>query len=212
MYPVVTPAGPRKASYHHGDLRSALVEAATELARRGGPNAIVLRAAARQVGVSQTAAYRHFADLPELVSAVGDAARQGIAAAMQAELDRVPADADPREQALAHLLAVGRGYVRFALEQPGLFATAFEGVHEEVKPADGERGPYELLQVCLGELIAEGLLDPATREHAAAAAWAAVHGLSTLLLGPMSGVPLAERPAFIDACLGLVAYGLIARP
>jgi hypothetical protein len=41
--------------------------------------------------------------------------------------------------------------------------------------------------------------------------WAAVHGLSSLLLGPMSGVPQAELGGFIDSCLGLVALGLVSR-
>ena len=49
----------RRDRYHHGDLANALTLAATDLAREGGPEAVVLRQAARQVGVSATAAYRH---------------------------------------------------------------------------------------------------------------------------------------------------------
>lgn len=49
-----------RSRYHHGDLRNALIEAAVELATEGGPERVVLREAARSVGVSPTAAYRHF--------------------------------------------------------------------------------------------------------------------------------------------------------
>jgi hypothetical protein len=51
----------QRDSYHHGDLYNALVEAAVDLARSGGPEAVVLRKVARRVSVSVTSAYRHFA-------------------------------------------------------------------------------------------------------------------------------------------------------
>src|SRR5689334_15922121 len=75
-----------KQHYHHGDLRRALVSAATELAREGGPSAIVLREAARRVGVSPNAAYRHFDALPELVEAVAFAGLAELARSMETEL------------------------------------------------------------------------------------------------------------------------------
>jgi AcrR family transcriptional regulator len=197
-----------KTPYHHGDLRTALVAAATELAREGGPNAIVLRETARRVGVSQTAAYRHFSALPDLVEAVADAAQLGIAASMQEELDRVTSPAGSPETAVARMAAVGRGYVLFALAEPGLYATAFAGGHDRQRP-DDTPGPYHLLQQALGDLISVGLLDPSTRQQAAVTAWAAVHGLSSLLLGPMRGIPADLLGEFIDSCLRLVAFGLL---
>jgi len=56
--------------YHHGNLREALVAAGLELARTGGPNAVVLRAASREAGVSHNAVYRHFANQEDLLAAV----------------------------------------------------------------------------------------------------------------------------------------------
>nr|MDP9179551.1 TetR/AcrR family transcriptional regulator [Gemmatimonadota bacterium] len=58
--------------YHHGDLRQALVDAAIELLRKSGPEALTLRGAARAAGVSQAAPYRHFKDRRALVAAVAD--------------------------------------------------------------------------------------------------------------------------------------------
>ena len=60
----------RSRPYHHGNLRETLVAAGVELARTGGPDAVVLRAVSRQAGVSHNAAYRHFADHDELLAAV----------------------------------------------------------------------------------------------------------------------------------------------
>ena len=52
---------PTRSTYRHGDLRRALLEAGIELARQGGPEAVVLREATRRAGVVPNAAYRHFA-------------------------------------------------------------------------------------------------------------------------------------------------------
>ena len=63
----------------------------------------------------------------------------------------------------------------------------------------------------LGGLVDVGLLDPANREHAAVTAWAGVHGLSMLLLGPLSDLPAEGLSEFIDSCLSLIALGLVKR-
>ncbi|MEU2632095.1 TetR/AcrR family transcriptional regulator, partial [Kitasatospora sp. NPDC007106] len=57
-------------TYHHGNLREALIDAGVALARTGGPSAVVLRAVSREAGVSHNAAYRHFADHQDLLAAV----------------------------------------------------------------------------------------------------------------------------------------------
>jgi AcrR family transcriptional regulator len=210
-----SPAGPGSAHpYHHGDLRNALVEAAVQLAHEGGPSAIVLREAARRVGVSPNAAYRHFDALPDLVIEVAQVALTRMAEVMQFELEHVVATGDPARDAPARLMAVGRGYVRFALDEPGLFATAFS-FHEQVSmqkisAATGASSstPETLLRDRLDELVAVGIVKPADYDATAKTCWAVVHGLSLLLLGPMSGVPLDERPALIDACLSVIGRGL----
>src|SRR5260370_40054391 len=88
----------RRASYHHGDLPNALADAATDMARAGGPDAVVLRAAARAAGVSAAAAYRHFADHGELLAVVKHRALDALAAAMRPSLDSVAPAADPAPQ------------------------------------------------------------------------------------------------------------------
>src|SRR3954468_3129329 len=112
------------SSYHHGNLRPALVEAAAELARVSGPDGVVLREVARQTGVSHNAAYRHFADRDELLAEV---AALGMAQLEQAMRDRLAAvrTRDPVQRARRRLRATGRAYVEFALAEPGMFEVAF---------------------------------------------------------------------------------------
>src|SRR3989442_3808964 len=80
-----TVSPPARSTYRHGDLRRALLEAGIELARHGGPDAVVLREATRRAGVVPNAAYRHFASRRELLQAVRSAAPAALAAAMGSE-------------------------------------------------------------------------------------------------------------------------------
>jgi AcrR family transcriptional regulator len=215
MVSVATSRARSRPPYHHGNLRNALVEAGVELAREGGPSAIVLREAARRVGVSPNAAYRHFDALPDLVGAVALCALATLARSMEAELARCQPSGDAQQDAMNGLHAVGRGYVNFVLAEPGLFATAFSqhdaSMDTEASTGDSGLAAYQLLERSLDELLAVGLLAAADRQAAATTAWAAVHGLSMLLLGPLAAIPADERDAVIEANLDLVGRGLLIR-
>src|ERR1700716_167178 len=112
---------PVRTTYRHGDLRRALLDAGIQLARDGGPDAVVLREATRQAGVVPNAAYRHFASRQELLQAVRAAALSALAVAMEAELAKLPRGIDLVDFARASLRAIGTAYLRFAQEEPGLF-------------------------------------------------------------------------------------------
>lgn len=201
-------------SYHHGDLRNALVEAAAGLAERGGPDAVTIRAAAREVGVTPTATYRHFGGQVDLLDATKELALAGMAHAVADYLAEIPKDGDPVEIAVRRLEASGRGYIRFALERPGLFRTAFCRTPLQ----DGGRqlsqaGPYALLSQLLDELVEVGHIDPERRVDAEAAAWSTVHGLSMLLIdGPLQGLSPDAREDVIDRTLAMVSRGLGGGP
>jgi AcrR family transcriptional regulator len=197
--------------YHHGDLANALVDAATELAIKGGPNAIVLREAARQVGVTATAAYRHFADHADLVHAVKDRAQDMLAEQMSREQRRFAArDDDP----VALLRAFGTAYVRFALERPGLFRTAFafhvgpphaEGPMDWMAKAPG----YQLLVEVIDRLTGRPTDRPRGTPRFEVFAWSTVHGLAVLLLdGPLSGMSEQVMDELIDSTIELAVSRL----
>jgi AcrR family transcriptional regulator len=108
----------RSASYHHGDLRDALVRAARTILEKQGLAALSLRGVARVVGVSPAAPYHHFPDKQALLEAV---AAQGFDALTAAMEKRMAKKTDPT----GRLDASGVGYVTFALENPALFRLMF---------------------------------------------------------------------------------------
>jgi len=204
----VTPAG---STYHHGDLRAALVQTATELARLDGPDGVVLRETARRVGVSHNAAYRHFADRTALMSAVASNAFAQLAAAMraaQAKEDRKRSQrGDPAARARARLRALGQTYVDFALAQPGLFRVAFHAGLQEGEPEDAE--PFSILGKALDDLVAAGVITAEERPGAEMMCWSAVHGFAVLVLdGPLREVPAKDRDQALTAMLDALDHGL----
>jgi AcrR family transcriptional regulator len=198
-----------RSTYHHGDLRNALLRAAAELAEKDGPEAVTIRAAARRVGVTPTAAYRHFSGLQELLSALNDEAVESLGAAMRHYLDQLPESGDPVLDAVNRALAMGRGYVRFAVSEPGLFRTALirptKPPPERARPDD----PFALLSVGLDDLVKVGYLAPESRPMAEFAAWSVVHGLALMLIdGELAGVPEQARALAVTRTLRLLANGL----
>ena len=194
--------------YHHGNLRAALVDAGAELARASGPDGVVLREVARRTGVSHNAAYRHFADRDELLAEIASLAAAQLEQAMQRRLDGVR-ETDPAPRARARLRETGRAYVEFALSEPGLFTVAFCPIETDNPSTMADAGPYLLLGQVLDELVEAGAVSPAGREGADVACWAAVHGLSVLLLdGPLRGLPPADREAVLDKLLVTIELGL----
>jgi AcrR family transcriptional regulator len=206
---------PRRSTYRHGDLHHALLQAGTELARAGGPDAVVLREATRRVGVAPNAAYRHYADHQALLAAVRSAAQATLAASIEAELAKLPPHDDPASAARARLRAVGTGYLRFAQAEPGLFRTAFSvppDRQDTTSPAradDSGMRPYQLLAAALDDLVAAGVLPPKRRPGAELLAWSAVHGLAVLLIdGPLRGMDDTRTHAIAQRLLDMVERGL----
>jgi AcrR family transcriptional regulator len=202
-----------RTSYHHGDLRNALIDAAARLAERGGPDAVTIRAAAREVGVTPTAAYRHFTGHQSLLEAVRSATLARMCAAMRKRLASLPDQPDPVEAAFARLQALGQGYVDYALAEPGLFRTAFyDGapVSELIDPANQNDpnnqndpdNPHRMLVELIDELVRLGVLPAEQRLDAEMGAWSIAHGLAMLLIdGPPAAIPAAERATVVENTL-----------
>jgi AcrR family transcriptional regulator len=207
--------------YHHGNLREALIEAGVELARTGGPSAVLLRAASRQAGVSHNAAYRHFANQEDLLAAVAQRCMTRLGQLMIERTNLVTARG-PVHRARARLEAIGRVYIDFARTEPGWFRTAFSSArpHPSDGPtpepslaagtdADQTASPYLILSAQLDELVDVGALTPERRPGAEYAAWSAVHGLSSLLLdGPLRDLPEPDVEHAITTVLAVVNRGL----
>src|SRR5579863_9437475 len=115
--------GPERRGYHHGGLKDALVEAARVLMAEHGPSGFTLAEAAKRVGVTAAAPYRHFADRRELL---GELARRGFdlfGERLTGAWDE--GRPDPR----VALRRMGRAYLGFAAAEPGLYAAMFENAN-----------------------------------------------------------------------------------
>jgi len=144
----------------------------------GGEAAVGLNRLATTVGVSASAAYRHFpGGLDELLLAVGDVARAELAERIVLRMSQVTSSRDARTVARRRFRASGQAYVEYVLDQPGLFQVANR--HET--GSDGDSHPYALLASCIDDLVRTGALPRERRRYAATAAWAAVHGVGLLL-------------------------------
>jgi AcrR family transcriptional regulator len=170
-------------TYHHGDLRRALLLAADRLVRERGAESVSLRGIARAAGVSHAAPYHHFADLEDLLAAV---ATSGFTRLRDLMSER--ADAAARTDPGGRLQEAGLAYVTFAAENPELYRLMFSGRlrgsgdHPDLDQASDEA--YRVLGDLLAQTVeADETGFKATRlVNAARASWALVHGLSMLLI------------------------------
>jgi AcrR family transcriptional regulator len=207
---------PAKRRRPRGAVREGLIAAGLELARAGGPDAVVLREATRMVGVVPNAAYRHFADRDELLAAVCAAAMGELADRMAAGVARVRGEYGDPAAAGARLGAIGTAYLEFAREEPGLFATAFAlpQQHAYGAPDDGagrDRSPLGQLRAALDELVEAGVLSRERRDGIEYPIWSAVHGLAVLAgPGPLRDVPDATRHRLEELTLTFIGESLAA--
>lgn len=110
-----------KQSYHHGDLRTALIDAATEVIENQGPKALTIRAVAKLAGVSHGAPYRHFADKDALVLAVVERGFTLLEQTMERARDGAG------EGAMEQFAASGQAYFQFARDYPAYYRVMFSG-------------------------------------------------------------------------------------
>jgi AcrR family transcriptional regulator len=207
---------PIRERYHHGDLRNALVDKAAELVRTHGPEGFSLREAAREVGVSPAAAYRHFPDKAALLAALAIEGHARLATAMERAVARLPSGMDGKARAIAALGAIGETYVEFAVKNPSHFRVMFgpclaeEGFAPGCAPSG--RDAFQILVDALDELVAAGVLPRESRAGAEIVAWSGVHGLAGLLVE--GALPLAgrEREVAIATVLRALLAGVGADP
>lgn len=166
-------------TYHHGNLKEALLQAATELLVEDGPQKLSLRAAARQAGVSQSAPYRHFSAKGELLAAVGQRGFVDLKELMLKGLEGLENHRDRLRQ-------VGTSYVQFAQDNPQLFRLMFGPLMTSENHNEELSSPcQECFGVLLGVITAgqeAGVFRSGPPEVLSKTAWAMVHGVAHLAL------------------------------
>ena len=177
--------------YHHGNLRTALLEQAERTLRERGTQALSLRELARDAGVSHGAPRRHFSDRQALLDALAEAGFTRLGAELRAAADSAGEDFEPRLQATA------AAYIRFATDDAALLELMFAGKHREDAGVLREAAEHAFSVVL--ELIlqgqAEGALQPGEPERVGLVLLATIQGIATLVSGGM------VRPEQLDELL-----------
>ena len=159
-------------SYHHGDLRDALVQAALQEAERGGPEAISIKALTKKLGVSQPAPYRHFVDREALLEAVTAEAFRQFSATLRESIRK------PSKQ--SKLSRFAQAALAFGLRRNGIYRLMFASrtMAGAVRGSELHNAAMETFGLLLEafEAPAIGLF----RERQALKIWAALHGMITL--------------------------------
>ena len=168
-------------NYHHGNLRAELLEAAINQLRNAEIEELSLRALARDLGVSQTAPYRHFSDKGELLAAMAARGYRDLLTALQRSGEIC--NGSPDEQ----LVAFAHAYVNYAAANPQLFKLIFGPAtqpaekYPELRAAS--RDTLRLVQDILQQGIDAGIFQQGENAaYLANAGWSGIHGLATLLI------------------------------
>ena len=182
-----------KDTYHHGNLRRALLDEALVVIAEKGVEGLSLRDVATRVGVSHAAPYHHFADKTALIHALAHEGMSLMDDAMAAAEEA--AGEDPK----ARLLGIGMAYVTFAVEHPDYYA-AFNAPEinspsaqrADLQPEEERGNTWERLVSAVERCQNSGDLPQGDPVVLAVYLWALVHGLAELWRnGPLSLMPQA---------------------
>ena len=168
-------ANAKAKSYHHGNLEHALLMAGMREASVTGSKNLGINALAKEVKVSPMAVYRHFSNAESLRASISQLAREELAKQM---LEAISAQSGVKNR----FQAVGRTYIHFALNEPGLFSVAFVACEEGPSREDNPSA-WEVFQDSIVDLSNSGLIRVGEVESVSAFAWSAVHGYATLASG-----------------------------
>lgn len=173
-----SPARKPGRSYHHGDLRTALIESALAILDEKGPRGLTIREVATRVGVSHTAPYRHFRNKSELVTAVVERGFELLQETMARE--QAAAGEDP----LARFAAAGAAYIAFGRTWPAYYRVMFSG---DLLNRDGDEAlghtsdtAFEDMTRTLEECQRQGIVPQADPKLQAVWIISAVHGFLSL--------------------------------
>jgi AcrR family transcriptional regulator len=167
--------------YHHGNLRTVLLEQAERTVRERGVQALSLRELARDIGVSHGAPRRHFPDRQALLDALAEAGFARLGAELRSAVDAAGEDFEARLQATA------AAYIRFATHDAALLELMFAGKHRQEAGTlheTAERAFAVLLEL-IEQGQAEGALEPGEPERVGLVLFATIQGIAALVSGGM---------------------------
>ena len=164
-----------RSSYHHGDLRNALIAAGLEILCREGIEALSLRRVAREAGVSAAAPYRHFKDKQAILSAIAELGFKRLRSTLEQAAQKKPGDLD----------AASLAYIVFAQADPNSYRLMFSKniIHGESRSqslGDARKDAFATLVETIEIGMQNGKITPTDSSHLALSAWALIHGIALL--------------------------------
>ena len=171
---------PKKRTYHHGDLKNALIKAGVEILAKDGVSGLSLRKVAMKAGVSHAAPYAHFADKQALIAAISTEGFRQL-------YERVSGVAEEHQnQPEKQLVEAAWAYVQFAMDDPDRFKVMFSGVLEKEKEypdfvTESQRN-FQLVKMIVEANQASGRLRSGDSALVALSVWGIIHGFILLLL------------------------------
>jgi AcrR family transcriptional regulator len=171
---------PKRKTYHHGDLKNALIKAGVEILAKDGVSGLSLRKVASRAGVSHAAPYSHFADKQALIAAISTEGFRQLYERVDMMAEKYKTT--PSKQ----LIEVAWTYVQFALDDPDRFKVMFSGILEKEKEypefvAESQRN-FQLVKMIVEANQSAGVLRSGPSDLVAMSAWGIVHGFIMLLL------------------------------
>lgn len=187
-----------RSTYHHGDLREALLTAAEAELGEKGIEGFSLRGVAKRAGVSHAAPAHHFRDTAGLLTALATVGAQRFLQAMKDRQARASPDA--RSQ----FIASGQGYVEFAMANPALFDLMFGSRRPDIHAEEFTKPSREAFMTLVNDVAALRGDDPLASLDGRVqilAAWSLVHGLAKLLNAGRLGFVAKDIEADIDGVI-----------
>jgi AcrR family transcriptional regulator len=198
---------PTRPTYHHGDLRNSLIRAALALVAERGVEGFSLREAARTVGVSASACYRHFSDREELLAAVAHEGLDTLVEEMR--VAALPHEGPGAADAVGRFWDYSGAYLHFALAHPAHFRVMHAiPKSEHSRDLMLPRSPAVLAQTAMDGLVAAGAVQPDVAGRTLLAIWTSIHGLAQLTVAGQ--LPLDDEltlEAALDAVLRSAMLG-----
>lgn len=191
-------------SYHHGDLRTAMIEKGIELINEEGLKALSLRKAAAACGVSHAAPYSHFAGKDELLSAIRDHITEQFVSVLGAAVEKFGHSPEG-------LMNMGIAYVLFFARNPKYFSFTFLRTNIHIDLTENQSDSYKPFEIYKGlmlTLLDESAFPKELQMDTIIANWAFVHGLAAVATMPGAG-PAEEWERKLP---GLLCSMRITRP